>query len=168
MGARRLTGYLGGPVVGMIPPIYPLLHYCLFLGNPMPLWVGLRWFGSRSRCVNWFHHGSHPPPTLQRLAQHTQCCLPLLSAASETLRMRCTPLSETAPSSAVALLSRGLINVDQGDPHGTTPLMMSVIRGNAHVARVLLSRGADVSLIKSPGECHCSALLHQIRKPGRD
>ena len=44
------------------------------------------------------------------------------------------------------LLSEGSINIDQGDPKGMTPLMIAVEKNHSHIVRILLSRGADVSI----------------------
>lgn len=46
----------------------------------------------------------------------------------------------------LAVLSRGTIDIDQGDHEGVTPLMYASIRGHARVVNILLNRGADVSL----------------------
>lgn len=44
-----------------------------------------------------------------------------------------------------AIIASGSVNIDQGDPMGSTPLMYCSLKGYTPVARVLLDRGADVS-----------------------
>lgn len=50
-----------------------------------------------------------------------------------------------------AVLSRGLINFDQGSPEGWTPLMIAARGGHSRVAKVLLDSGADVSVTADNG-----------------
>lgn len=47
---------------------------------------------------------------------------------------------------AVASLSRGLINIGQGDPEDCTPLMLAAQEGRSRVIRILLNKGAHVSI----------------------
>ena len=47
---------------------------------------------------------------------------------------------------AVAALNSGF-DIDQGDTLGFTPLMFAAVNGNPHVVRVLLNRGANVSIV---------------------
>lgn len=47
-------------------------------------------------------------------------------------------------AATITLLSRGSINIDQGDP-SMTPLMYAAHGGHSPVARLLLSRGANVA-----------------------
>lgn len=51
----------------------------------------------------------------------------------------------------VSLLSKGLIDIDQGEPMGWTPLMCATEKGHLSVTRILLSRGADVSVLNDYG-----------------
>lgn len=46
----------------------------------------------------------------------------------------------------IALLSKGSINIDQGDPRGVTPLMVAAERNHSRVVRVLLGKGANASV----------------------
>ena len=43
----------------------------------------------------------------------------------------------------MALLSRGVLDIDQGDHMGCTPLMIASSQGYAHLATVLLYKGAN-------------------------
>ncbi|CAN0352965.1 unnamed protein product [Pylaiella littoralis] len=56
----------------------------------------------------------------------------------------------------VALLSRGLINIDEGDPAGTTPLIEAASGNHPCVVRILLDKGANPSIVD---ECGYTALL---------
>ena len=56
----------------------------------------------------------------------------------------------------MALLSGGLIDIDQGDSQGHTPLMMASAMGNSQVVRILLDKGTNVSMVSPSGR---SALL---------
>lgn len=51
----------------------------------------------------------------------------------------------------MALLSAGSFNIDQGNPRGVTPLMYAAQEGHSRVARILLDRGANVSIAKDGG-----------------
>lgn len=51
----------------------------------------------------------------------------------------------------IDLLSRGPIDVDQGDPRMWTPLMCAAVWGFSRVVRVLLSRGANVAIANDDG-----------------
>lgn len=68
--------------------------------------------------------------------------------------------SEDSVEGTVALLEGGLIDIDEGEPMGWTPLMCAVEKGHLSVARILLSRGADVSVLNDYG---FSALLLAIQ-----
>ena len=61
---------------------------------------------------------------------------------------------------AVVLLSDGLIDIDQVDPKGCTPLMLASYHGHSHVVRVLLNKRANVSIVGDGGitALHLSAL----------
>eukprot|EP00903_Cladosiphon_okamuranus_P014686 g13612.t1 len=50
---------------------------------------------------------------------------------------------------AVALLSRGSINIDRFNPQGFTPLMYAAQEGRSRVVRIQLSSGADVSVART-------------------
>ena len=52
---------------------------------------------------------------------------------------------------AVALLSSGLIDIDQGNPMGATPLMCAAFHGHSQVVGILLNKGANVSLVDEYG-----------------
>lgn len=60
----------------------------------------------------------------------------------------------------IALLSQRLINIDQGDPNGRTPLMLAAQEGVSSVARVLLNRGANpcIQMDRGFSALHISAL----------
>lgn len=47
----------------------------------------------------------------------------------------------------VVVLSQGLISIDKGDPAGRTALMHAAQEGHSRVARILLNRGANVSIV---------------------
>eukprot|EP00903_Cladosiphon_okamuranus_P019965 g18347.t1 len=51
----------------------------------------------------------------------------------------------------MALLSGGSIDIDQGDPKGTTPLMVAASWGHLSVVRMLLNRRANVSIADEGG-----------------
>ena len=63
------------------------------------------------------------------------------------------------PQAVAGVLARGMVDIDQGDPRGSTPLMYCSQKGHTSVARVLLERGADVSLVDDDGfgALHASA-----------
>lgn len=46
----------------------------------------------------------------------------------------------------LAVLARGEIDIDQGDPEGITPLMFASFEGHARVVKILLNKGANFSL----------------------
>ncbi|CAM9484934.1 unnamed protein product, partial [Scytosiphon promiscuus] len=50
-----------------------------------------------------------------------------------------------------ALLSRGSIDIDEGDPDGWTPLIFAAGMGHSRVVVILLSRGANVSVVAKDG-----------------
>ncbi|CAN0019540.1 unnamed protein product [Ectocarpus sp. 4 AP-2014] len=56
----------------------------------------------------------------------------------------------------LALLSGGSVDIDQGDPHGWTPLMFATAQGHSRTVRVLLDVGADASMV---GENGATALI---------
>lgn len=49
------------------------------------------------------------------------------------------------------LLYIGSINIDGGGPDSFTPLMMAAEKGHAHVAKVLLVEGANISIVSDGG-----------------
>lgn len=51
----------------------------------------------------------------------------------------------------VALLSSGLLGIDQGDPQGWSPLMYCAFYGSPQVAQVLVNGGANVSTAADDG-----------------
>eukprot|EP00752_Nemacystus_decipiens_P011612 g10310.t1 len=63
----------------------------------------------------------------------------------------------------IALLSRGLINIDQGDPDGWTPLMYAAAGGHSRVAQILLSRGANACIATDAG----TTALHLSAEEGQ-
>ena len=50
-----------------------------------------------------------------------------------------------------AVLSTGSVDIDQGDPNGVTPLMISAVHGDSHIASILLEKGANVSVTSDGG-----------------
>ncbi|CAM9639894.1 unnamed protein product [Ectocarpus sp. 8 AP-2014] len=56
----------------------------------------------------------------------------------------------------LALLCGGSVDIDQGDPHGWTPLMFATAQGHSRTVRVLLVVGADASMV---GENGATALI---------
>lgn len=50
-----------------------------------------------------------------------------------------------------ALLSKGLINIDEGDPSGWTPLIVASNRGFSPAVQVLLDGGANISIASDGG-----------------
>ncbi|CAN0560541.1 unnamed protein product [Ectocarpus sp. 12 AP-2014] len=56
----------------------------------------------------------------------------------------------------LALLRGGFVDIDQGDPHGWTPLMFATAQGHSRTVRVLLDVGADASMV---GENGATALI---------
>lgn len=65
----------------------------------------------------------------------------------------------------LAVLSKGSIDIDQGDPEGATPLMMSAGVGSFHVVNVLLKHGANTSIADDDGftALHMSADCCHLR-----
>ena len=57
------------------------------------------------------------------------------------------------PSRVIALLAMTSIDIDQGNSAGKTPLMYAAHHGHSSVARILLNRGADVSVQMDHGFC---------------
>lgn len=55
-----------------------------------------------------------------------------------------------------ALISSGSVDVNRGGDNGVTPLMFAAVGGHAHSVRVLLGKGASVSVADVDG---CTALL---------
>ena len=65
-------------------------------------------------------------------------------------------------SRLVALLSDGPFDIDEGSPSGRTPLMMASCMGHPHVVRILLNKGADVSIVPDDGH----TALHNSAQEG--
>lgn len=63
-----------------------------------------------------------------------------------------------------AVLSRGLIDINQGDPHGLTPLMVGSAQGASHVVKILLDNAADTSIAADDEFCalHISSQTGQL------
>lgn len=59
--------------------------------------------------------------------------------------------SEGSIKRAVALLSNGSIDIDEGNQKGFTPLMLATGKGHAHIIRILLNRGANVAAVNEEG-----------------
>lgn len=55
------------------------------------------------------------------------------------------------PELAAAIIASGSIDLDQGDPRGSTPLMYCSLKGRTPIARLLLDKGADVRLAEDDG-----------------
>ena len=51
----------------------------------------------------------------------------------------------------MALLTRGSVDIDQGDPGGATPLMFAAHRGYLRVVRILLKKGANMFIQTDKG-----------------
>lgn len=51
----------------------------------------------------------------------------------------------------VSLISRGLVDVNEADPSGCTPLMRAADVGHYRVAKVLLEHGANPSVTRDDG-----------------
>ena len=51
----------------------------------------------------------------------------------------------------VALLSTGVIDIDQADPAGISPLMHASWMDRSRVVRILLSEGANVAIVDGNG-----------------
>ena len=63
----------------------------------------------------------------------------------------------------IALLSRGSLDIDQRTPEeGYTPLMVAAMNRKSSIARILLNKGADVSVVDEDG----STALHQASNAG--
>lgn len=58
---------------------------------------------------------------------------------------------EGAAKRTAALLDSGKIGINQGDPSGVTPLMCAALAGHSHIVRILLDRGASVSVRADDG-----------------
>lgn len=56
-----------------------------------------------------------------------------------------------AAKRTLSLLDDGKIDINQGDPNGVTPLMCAALAGQWQVVRILLSRGANVSVPADDG-----------------
>ncbi|CAN0138924.1 unnamed protein product, partial [Ectocarpus sp. 12 AP-2014] len=50
-----------------------------------------------------------------------------------------------------ALLSTGSLDINQGNPKGWTPLMLATEKGHSRVAKSLLEKGANVSVVGDGG-----------------
>ena len=61
----------------------------------------------------------------------------------------------------VALLAIGAYDIDQGDAHGRTPLMMASFLGHSRIVRTLLRKGADVSLVDEDGATALFVAAHR-------
>lgn len=59
--------------------------------------------------------------------------------------------SEGSIPRVVALLSGGSVDIDAVDPKGDTPLVLATGKGHAHLARILLNRGANVEVVNEDG-----------------
>lgn len=59
----------------------------------------------------------------------------------------------------MALLVKGSIDINQGDPQGYTPLMCAAVNGFSRIVRLLLDKGANVALVPDEGATalHASA-----------
>ena len=62
----------------------------------------------------------------------------------------------------VALLSGGSIDINEGGPNGWTPLMCAVDESTARVVKLLLSNGANVSIVAD----HGATALHRACRRG--
>ncbi len=68
----------------------------------------------------------------------------------------------------VALLGRGSIDINQGmTPTGYTPLMISAQRAHTAIVQILLSKGADVSIVDNDGSTalHFTAISDKTGQP---
>lgn len=63
----------------------------------------------------------------------------------------------------VALLSRGLLDINQRTPEGDTALMISAERGYSSIVRILLNKGADTCAVADDG----MTALHLAAHNGR-
>lgn len=52
---------------------------------------------------------------------------------------------------AEAVLSGGMIGVDERTPDGVTPLMFASLKGHLRIVRMLLHKGANVAIIDGEG-----------------
>ncbi|CAM9984453.1 unnamed protein product, partial [Ectocarpus fasciculatus] len=61
--------------------------------------------------------------------------------------------------STLAILANGSIDIDQGVLHGSTPLMVAALWGHSHIMKILLKKGASVSMVDDEGltALHCCA-----------
>eukprot|EP00752_Nemacystus_decipiens_P012774 g11313.t1 len=50
-----------------------------------------------------------------------------------------------------AVLSRGVLSVDETTPDGMTPLMFASLKGHSHVLRILLNKRANVAVVDNAG-----------------
>lgn len=57
----------------------------------------------------------------------------------------------SAEHTLAALLSSGLIDINQGTVTGWTPLMCGAVKGHPHVVEILLNNGADKSIAADGG-----------------
>ena len=51
----------------------------------------------------------------------------------------------------VNVLSRGVVDIDEGAPDGTTALMIAAGFGHSHIVRILLNHGANMSFLNNDG-----------------
>ena len=99
-----------------------------------------------------------PPTAVLQLYKMTSVPFPNQSPPD-----RCSKLHQTAldgsTESLVALLSDGSIDIDQGNQHGWTPLMLASGKGHSHVVRILLNKRANASIVAGGGitALHASA-----------
>lgn len=64
----------------------------------------------------------------------------------------------------IALFSKGSIDIDQGTPGGETPLMLASMMGHEPVVRILLSKGANVSIESGGITALCYAVGRRARR----
>lgn len=68
---------------------------------------------------------------------------------------------EGSTERTVALLAKGSIDINGGTPEGFTPLMIASFKGYSRIARILLNRGADTSVVDAE---HFTALHMSARE----
>ena len=158
----------------------------LHIHRPHDRRVSRRRFYSAEICLSSGHEKRPPPPVCEKLRPPIFSLQEGIQPASKVTFLRSSSPAKEMPSAppmrqrrgprnelhraarggfterTVALLSSGSIDIDQGDPGGYTPLMLASFDGHLRVARILLNKGANTSIVTDDG----GSVLHMSAKGG--